>query len=158
MCLSLVLVSCSGIEATGARFSSLDAPGEAEAVVHLYSPETRCIDLGQMASEILVNGRSRLVIDEGYYAKLRLPPGVYEFSADTDDQPACGGQLFPGRRYDPITLRLAAGDSQFLRYGSSSWARCPSTCERSLGIVDKTEAVSEMQGLEEIAVRQPSSK
>ncbi len=152
--LPLFLCSCASISTTGRTFSYVEKPSTDQSFIYIYAPDTGCADFGQMSAEIFMDNDSKLNIDEGYYALLKLDPSNYEFHASTDDQMACGGQLFPGRRFDPVQIQSRSGEIHYMRYSSHPVeSRCVSTCFRSLKLIEESVALKELKNLKEVITR-----
>ncbi|MDJ0741078.1 MAG: DUF2846 domain-containing protein [Gammaproteobacteria bacterium] len=137
-----LLVACAGHN--GVRFSGI--VGEPDnAVVYVYAANTACIDLGQMTTDIRVDGETRFALAENTHARVVLAPGRYRFAAASDDQIACHGRLMPGRAWPAVELEAEAGKRYFLQYNPPS-PRCLSTCERRLQVVGEATARDAMAG------------
>lgn len=140
---------CAGPTWTGREFQDIQPLREGNGALYIYAPRTGMPVLGQMSSKIFIDNQSAVTIDEGYFTRLQLPPGTYRFHASSDSQIACGGQISPGIRYEPIDITVAANETYALRYSSHPEVRKATTCDRHLRIIDQTTADKELKTLKE---------
>ena len=145
----LLLTGCATPTWTGREFQGIELPSTGNAALYIYAPRTGMPVLGQMSAKIFVDNKAVVTIDEGYFTRFELPPGVYRIHASTDSQMACGGRLFPGTRYPPIDISVAPNQFYFLRYSSHPEARKATTCDRYLRITEQTVAEKELRTLRE---------
>lgn len=150
LCVLSQLEGCASY--TGETFVRVDPPVSSKASVYIYSAETGCFDLGQMNTEVLVNGEKFLTLAENNYTLITLPEGNYRFESSSDDQNVCHGRLLPGRYWPPVNLKLKASHIYFLQYNPRA-DHCISTCDRHLVEVDAELANDEMQGANRVQIR-----
>lgn len=146
----LPLAGCITTARTGRVFDEIQQPTAGMAALYIYAPPTGMPVLGQMSTKIFINDKAVARIDETYYTQLELLPGTYRIHASTDSQAACGGRLFPGTRYPPVTMTALPNQIYFMRYSSQPIVRRASTCDRYLRIIERDIALSELKGLHEI--------
>jgi hypothetical protein len=147
---SMTLSSCAVAPSTGRSFQQIDVPVDRSAVIYVYAPRTGMPVLGQMSADIFVDDKRATRVDEGLFARLEVLPGSHNVHASTDTAMACGGQLFPGRRYPPVAILAASGQVYALRY-SAHPVRRATGCDRYLKLIDIDVARGEMVGLKEAA-------
>jgi len=147
--IALLLAGCASPTWTGRAFQEIEPPSAGDAALYIYAPRTGMPVLGQMSAEIFVDDKAVVTIDEGYFTRFKLSPGVYRIHASTDSQMACGGQLFPGTRYPPIDISVAPNQIYFLRYSSHPQVRKAPTCDRYLRIIERTVGEKELRTLRE---------
>lgn len=144
-----LLAGCASPAWTGRDFQKIEPPNAGDAALYIYAPRTGMPVLGQMSAKILVDNKAVVTIDEGYFTRFKLSPGVYRIHASTDSQMACGGKLFPGTRYPPIDISAEPNQIYFLRYSSHPEVRKATTCDRYLRIIEQDIARNELRKLRE---------
>ena len=145
----LLLEGCVSATATGRQFQGVEAPNSGRAAVYVYAPRTGMPVLGQMSAEVFVDNKPLVRIDEGFFFRFEVSPGVHRLHASTDSQMSCGGQFFPGTRYAPVVLEASANRTYLIRYSSHPDVRKATTCDRHLGLIQAANLASELAGLEE---------
>ena len=147
---SLLLAGCITTAKTGRVFQEIQPPTAGMAALYIYAPPTGMPVLGQMSTKIFINDKSVAWIDETYFTRFEMPPGTYRIHASTDSQAACGGQLFPGTRYPPVTVTVLPNQVYSIRYSSHPTVRRAPTCDRYLRLIELDTASNELRGLSEV--------
>ena len=146
----LLLAGCITTVKTGRVFHELQQPTTGMTGLYIYAPPTGMPVLGQMSAKIFINDKAAAWIDETYFTRLELPPGTYRIHASTDSQAACGGRLFPGTRYPPITVNALPNQTYTIRYSSHPTVQRAPTCNRYLRLIEPETARDELRSLSEV--------
>jgi hypothetical protein len=135
---------------TGKVFRAIQQPAAGMAALYIYAPPTGMPVLGQMPTKIFIGNRAVAWIDETYFTRIELLPGTYSIHASSDSAAGCGGQLFPGTRYPPVTIAALPDQTYFLRYSSQPTVRPATGCDRYLRLIESDTARQELPGLSEV--------
>jgi hypothetical protein len=145
----LLLEACASAPGTGKKFQRIETPNSGRAALYIYAPRTGMPVLGQMSTEVFIDGKQITRIDEGLFFRIEVTPGVHRLHASTDSQMSCGGQFFPGRRYAPVVLDASANSTYLVRYSSHPIVRKATSCDRHLRLVEDAALIGELADLEE---------
>ena len=128
------------------HFSGVGPPPSGMARVYVVSPNTRCWDWSSIGTTILVNKKAAVSLRENTYSQFDLRPSSYIFSTSTDRQWYCND--LQGSDHAPIKLDVKAGQTYFIKYGSSIpiLPICSPSCHRRLIAIDRGVAEKQLNG------------